>query len=598
VELGDGQTFVGAAVTDTDVTDAPLVLAVDAAAGGADPADAQLCLPDTLDPALVADAIVVCDRGVNDRVEKSATVAAAGGAGMILVNTTDGEGLNADVHAIPSVHLEDEAYDPIYAYGGTDGATASILARTGDGSTGPTPPAIADFSSRGPSLVADGDLLKPDITAPGVDVLAAVAPEDNSGYDFSVYSGTSMSSPHIAGLGALIKQKHPRWSPMAVKSAMMTTAGNLNATKHPFDQGAGFVKPSEFLDPGLVFDSDFDDWWDYLAGQGVTYADGSPISDTPIRASNLNTPSVAINGLAGRETVWREVTNVDDKAATYSFSTTGLNGVKVTATPSTFTIAPGATKRIQLVFERTKAALGQYATGNLYLTDGPGRHTVRFPAVVKPLGIDVPEELSKNTKRFTVQTKSGVNGTIAARRQGLVAGVDTAGTAQNTGGDAFDPADPRNYRQQIEVGGPGQTLRIQLLSDYTPGDGEDLDLYLTDADGNLYALSATGAVAESITVRGLPEGTYTAHVQAWAVHGGEDSTEFTVRSFRVPAEAAGNWTIAPTKRSVRIAQRQSWQVDARGTSAGTPYLGVIVWRHLKPNGPDPILARTLVSVRP
>lgn len=598
VELGDGQRFVGTSVTDTDLTDTPMVLAVDAPATGADPADAQLCLPGTLDPTAVAGTIVVCDRGVNARVEKSATVAEAGGAGMVLVNTTDGQGLNADVHAVPSVHLEDEAYDAVYEYAATDSPTASILAATGDGSTGPTPPAIADFSSRGPSRAADGDLLKPDISAPGVDVLAAVAPEDNRGHDFDIYSGTSMSSPHVAGLAALIQQKHPRWSPMAVKSAMMTTAVNLNATKHPFNQGAGHVRPQQFLDPGLVFDSDFDDWWDYLAGQGVTYADGSPISDTPIRASNLNTPSVAINGLAGRETVWREVTNVDNKAASYSFSKTGLGGVKVTAKPSTFTIAPGATKRVKLVFERTKAPLGKYASGNLFLKDGPGRHTVRFPAVVRPVGIDAPAQLAKSAERFTVRTKSGVNGTIVARRRGLVPGVDTDGTAQNTGGAAFDPTDPRNYRQEIEVGGPAQTLRIQLRSEYTPSDGEDLDLFLTDADGNLRAFSATGAVAESFTVSGLPAGTYTAHVQAWAVHGGEDSTAFVVRSFQVKPKAAGNWTITPKKRSVKIAQRQRWRVETSGLDAGTPYLGVIVWRHVKANGPDPLLGRTLVAANP
>ena len=79
-----------------------------------------------------------------------------------------------------------------------------------------------------------------------------------------------MASPHIAGLAALIIQTHPDWSPMEVKSAMMTTARDLTDTKNPFDQGAGFVVPREFLDPGLVYNSDFDDWVDYLAGQGVT----------------------------------------------------------------------------------------------------------------------------------------------------------------------------------------------------------------------------------------------------------------------------------------------------------------------------------------
>ena len=83
---------------------------------------------------------------------------------------------------------------------------------------------MGGFSSFGPALAGDGDLLKPDITAPGVDVIAAVAPPGNAGMNFNAYDGTSMSSPHIAGIAALIMQKHPTWSPMGVKSAMMTGA--------------------------------------------------------------------------------------------------------------------------------------------------------------------------------------------------------------------------------------------------------------------------------------------------------------------------------------------------------------------------------------
>ena len=102
--------------------------------------------------------------------------------------------------------------------------------------------------------------------APGQDVLAAVAPPGNSGRPFDLYSGTSMSSPHMTGLGALLKQAHPDWSPTAIKSAFMTTAYQSNDYA-PFAWGAGHVDPNKVVDPGLVFDSGFLDWIAFLKGR-------------------------------------------------------------------------------------------------------------------------------------------------------------------------------------------------------------------------------------------------------------------------------------------------------------------------------------------
>ena len=96
-----------------------------------------------------------------------------------------------------------------------------------------TAPAMAAFSSNGPALAGGGDLLKPDITAPGVDVIAAVSPPGDHGNNYDAFSGTSMSSPHIAGIAALIMGKNPTWSPMWVKSAMMTTAGQTDTAGQP-----------------------------------------------------------------------------------------------------------------------------------------------------------------------------------------------------------------------------------------------------------------------------------------------------------------------------------------------------------------------------
>jgi subtilisin family serine protease len=583
--LGNGKRYIGASITE-GVGSTPMVLSEEAVANGADVADAALCFPDSLDPAEVAGKMVVCDRGGNDRAEKSRVVSEAGGVAMVLVNVTEGS-LNADLHVIPSIHLPHTVRNEIRSYVSTATPTGAIE-ETNAGTATPVPPSIAGFSSRGPSLASEGDILKPDIAAPGVDVLAAVAPEGNSDREFDFYSGTSMASPHIAGLAALIHQHQPTWSPMVIKSAMMTTAGNLSDSRDPFLQGAGFVHPNSFLDPGLAFDSDFDDWEDFLTGQGL------PLTDNPVSGSNFNTASVAVNDLAGIESVTREVTNVDDKASTYTARRRGLAGIRVRFTPKTFTLAPGQSQRVTVRFERRNAALGEYAKGNLFFVDDRG-HSVRFPAVVNPSGIDAPEEVEENPGTFTIRTQSGIDGTIIARRQGLAPAVDRAGTARNTQAADFDPKDARNYRQTFFIGGPRRVLRLQVEGDFTAND--DMDLFLTDAADNVVAASATGESYEEVTVSGLARGRYTAHVQAWAVEGGAATKEIVLRSFLLRG-ADDNWSVTPRTQDASVAERLTWTVSTRDLRPGTPYLGAINWRGRTDDGGVALLGSTLVSINP
>src|SRR5436190_3766784 len=223
VTLGNGTTYTGVGLGPA-VASSPLVDSVDAGLAGADPTQVELCFTGTLDPAKVTGKIVLCKRGVNARTDKSNAVKVAGGVGMILYNPT-ANSLNADFHFVPTVHLDGTAGAAIKAYiAGAASPTASLSV----GQQVPVrAPMTADFSSRGPAVAGGGDLLKPDITAPGVDVIAAVSPANHAGNLWDTLSGTSMSSPHIAGIAALSRSKNPTWSPMAVKSALMTTAGQL-----------------------------------------------------------------------------------------------------------------------------------------------------------------------------------------------------------------------------------------------------------------------------------------------------------------------------------------------------------------------------------
>ena len=228
-----------------------------------------------LDPAKVNGKIVVCDRGETPRVNKSVAVAEAGGVGMILTNT-DQNSLNADLHSLPTVHLAVTDGPAVKDYAAADGATATIDQAKINNNT--PAPYVAEFSSRGPLYAAGGDLLKPDVIAPGQDILAAFAPPGANGAEFNISSGTSMATPHVAGIAALLKDLHPDWSPMAIKSALMTSGSDIlnGPGTDPsviFSQGAGHVTPNSAADPGLVYDSGIKDWPAFLCAttKGVSH---------------------------------------------------------------------------------------------------------------------------------------------------------------------------------------------------------------------------------------------------------------------------------------------------------------------------------------
>ena len=255
--------------------------------------------------------MVVCDRGINARVDKSLAVAMAGGQAMVLANVVAGT-LDPDFHSVPTIHVDptDGAAIKAYAAGAnpTGRLAAAVITPTGN------PPAIASFSSRGPVLAAGGDLLKPDVSAPGVDVIAAVAPPGNGGALFAFYQGTSMASPHVAGLAALFKQLHPDWSPMMIKSALMTTATQMAgaANQLPFNAGSGLVNPTAAMNPGLVFDSTPAEWLAFVCGTGeIPAANCTAAGVTPINPTDLNMASIAVSrATESPYVVTRRVTNV------------------------------------------------------------------------------------------------------------------------------------------------------------------------------------------------------------------------------------------------------------------------------------------------
>ena len=201
-------------------------------------------------------------------------------------------------------------------------------------------------------------------------------------------SGTSMSSPHVAGLGAMLTQLHPDWSPMAQKSALMTTAYSFPGHSH--DWGAGHVDASKAFDPGLVYDSDINDWLRFLQGVDCHCL---PANFPKIDPSDLNQASIAIGQLAGKQTVTRRVTNVSSTTETYTIAFSNLTGITATPNPTSLTLAPGETKSFTVEFTRTSATLNAYVRGFMTLTGNAG-HVVRSPVVLRPVPLAAPVQVS------------------------------------------------------------------------------------------------------------------------------------------------------------------------------------------------------------
>lgn len=200
--------------------------------------DAAWCAKGSLKQVDVKGKVVVCDRGGGiARIDKGQTVKDAGGAGMILVNqVTDGDSTEADAHVLPASHVGYVAGVEIKTYLNSTSSPVATITFHGTIIGVDTAPQVTSFSSRGPSLASPG-ILKPDIIGPGVSILAArpvsVENKTQTKATFNMISGTSMSCPHLAGISALLKSAHPDWSPASIKSAIMTTAGQVSLGGQP-----------------------------------------------------------------------------------------------------------------------------------------------------------------------------------------------------------------------------------------------------------------------------------------------------------------------------------------------------------------------------
>jgi len=537
VEFSDGSKFRGASIMNREVAGAGVVLAANAASGLA--ADPALCAPGSLDPAKISGKVVVCDRGVYDRVAKSAEVARGGRVGMILVNLATSS-LDADKHSVPTVHVNPPATETIKAKVAANPAiTVSLVNKDTTGLPLEAQPQIAGFSSRGPLLATDSDLLKPDVAAPGVAVLAGVSPIGSGGDQYGFMSGTSMASPHVAGFGALILGKNPAWSPAAVKSAMMTTASDVklaDGSKNTdvLATGAGQVDPARVLDPGLVYDASGDDYLRFIQGTGVDL--GMPgLGST--RPRDMNVPSFSLGNLAGRIEVTRTVTALTP--GTYS-AQASVPGVKVTVTPSILTFGAAGQKRtFKVAFENQGAPLGQFAKGSL--TWQGANKTVTSPVAVRPQSVVAPKNIAFSSQGANgsgnISIVSGSNSPTNVTLDGLSKADSSA--IELVPGPFRYAADASNFVKTVEVPAGSPLAKLSVIS---ADENADFDMVVVTPDGQ-GIVAATGAASESVSIPSPAAGTYQMFVNLYDSPNGQ-ATKASVDAAVLGANE-GNATVTP-----------------------------------------------------
>jgi subtilisin family serine protease len=621
--MGDGSKYTGASLSN-GLPSSPLILSTDAGLKGANADNVRLCFLGTLDKAKVAGKIVVCDRGLNARVDKSQEVANNGGVGMYLLNTPPslpGGGattLNDDPHAVPTIHLQVDDRDAVRAYAAQQGATSSFGVHYK--APGVIAPQVASFSSRGPNL-ATPSVLKPDIGAPGVSIWATVAytPPDLATHDaiangtlspppvVNLLDGTSMATPHVSGSAALLRQKHPAWSASEIKSALMTTAGVVylpDGTLDPeiFGYGAGQLNPVPASDPGLVYPQRQTSYTSFLCGVGAL-----PPDDPDCQAlhggmvpTDLNLASLS-GDVMGTLTFHRVVRNVGQAPATYTLSAAAVPGFNVTVSPSTLVLDKGGLGRYSVSVSVNGAAVDAWAEGALTWSDGT--HVVRSPMALRYRLLATPPALWETTpggsEAFMVQY--GFDGATSVRQGGKNATRTDAQVSKEPTGDGLSACLAQGAGTvsfTFPVTASALAARFATYdadtSGFKNGGTDDLDMYVFDSANNLLGSSAGASANEMVSLPSPKPDTYRACVVGFAPVGGQ--SQFTLSSWVVnDGDGAAQFRVKGAPDQAQMGGHAKVRVKWDDVAADTRFLGVAQFLQGSGDGALPVGA-TLVGV--
>ena len=447
------------------------------------------------------------------------------------------------------------------------------------------------FSSRGPGLGAPG-ILKPDVVAPGVNILSATTPDVANGprgQRFGYLTGTSMAAPHVAGTAALLRQAHPEWSAAAVRSAIMTTARrNLVlddgvTAANPFEIGAGHIVPNAAFAPGLVFDlapSDYDAFTCGVSGFPVDPAQCAALPEGVPPAQALNQPAIAIPALTRSTIVRRRVTATrSDSWRARLLLPVGFTGA---VEPNALNLAAGDTAQFAVTVASDGGASDVWYFGAVEWLSDDGQ-IVRSPLAFRPVQIDAPVAVaaSGGTGSLDVPVEAGYAGPYRAEVAGLIPAVVTADTVD---------ADPeRNFTRRtdngvrafvLDVPADQLYLRLALFDASTDGD-DDLDLYVyycpTSTSCREVGRSTGETSTEQVDIAGPDAGRYEVFVHGFTTDetAGGAGAAFSLYSWVLPNQVLGNAsTSAPA--SVSAGDQFTVTLNWQALEAGRRYFGLLV----------------------
>uniref|UniRef100_A0A7N0T0V2 Uncharacterized protein n=1 Tax=Kalanchoe fedtschenkoi TaxID=63787 RepID=A0A7N0T0V2_KALFE len=403
VSLGNGQTIEGAGVNIFDPEEKmyPLIHGADAAWDSERKERARYCAGDSLDPSKVNGKLVYCQgpSSFDDFVVKG-----AGGAGAIVGDMVFPE--SAEIFILPGAVVNSSTGQAVDRYINSTRSPSAVIYKSQDFKI--PAPFMASFSSRGPNP-GSRNILKPDIAAPGLNILAAFSPlapitmKDETLFSkYNLLSGTSMACPHVAGAAAYVRSLHLDWSPSMIKSAIITTATPMSDEDEEFAFGAGQVNPSGATDPGLVYEADELSYIRFLCNEGYK---GSSLAKLAARKNvncsqllpgagqdALNYPSIQLSLKTGKTRAAattttgifkRTVTNVGAAQAIFTVAVKSPPGVSITVKPTTLKFTKTMQKKSFTVVVRVKSdQMGSRNMASGSLVWRSVKHLVRSPVVV------------------------------------------------------------------------------------------------------------------------------------------------------------------------------------------------------------------------